>query len=79
MTFQTEPSVFVVCLAALLLPAAGCSKKYEHKRLDAESPRFAKVRTMLQELRRAGEDGLDAVLDRQVADGLNDGKKRGCG
>ena len=69
--------IAVCCLAAALCSGAGCSKEYEHERLDKDSAHFAAVQAMIDELRAAEEDQLDDVLDRQIADGPDASRVKG--
>jgi len=65
------------CLAAALCLSAGCSKEYAHKRLQKGAAEFAAVQAMLDELRAAGKDGIEVVLARQIADGLDETRSKG--
>jgi len=58
-------------VAAALVLAGGCSKKYGHERLGTGSPEAAKVHKMLLDLREAGEKGLDETIRKDGADGLS--------
>ena len=69
--------IAVCCLAAALCSGAGCSKEYEHERLDKDSAHFAAVQAMIDELRGADENQLVAVLARQIADGLDASRAKG--
>jgi len=64
------------CLAAAVL-AAGCSEEYGHERLDAQSPEFRAVQTMLDTLRGAGDDDLDDVIVAQLPNELDAAQIKG--
>ena len=74
---MSSSSIFTSSVLVAVLLAAGCSKQYEHKRLSRGCPEFLRVQQMLQELREAPADGLDAVLSRQVAAGLSNTQQTG--
>ena len=61
----------ILVLLGAAFAAAGCGKDYEQRRLDEQSPEFQRVATMLQDLRQAGQDGLDEHLDEHGAADLN--------
>lgn len=55
----------------IVMASAGCSKKYEHKRLAAGSAEQARIAQLLAAVREAGPSGLDAVIARDGMDGLS--------
>ena len=65
--------IVVTILTGAILLAAGCEKTYEHERLDPDSERFGQVGRMIRQLREARAD-LDAVIARQVAGDLDEGR-----
>jgi len=62
--------VIVAAAVVAALTSAGCSKKYEHKALDANGPVGQEVRAMAAALRSAGPGELEGVLQEQAATGL---------
>ncbi len=62
--------IATMCLVAAVL-LAGCSQKYAQRRMDDNSDAAKQVRTMIDELRRAGADRLDEMVSTQKAPALS--------
>jgi len=67
---MTRTERFTLLLAVGLL-AAGCSDEYGHEQVGGDSPEAVRVNQMLRDLREAGEAGLDGILARDGAGGLD--------
>jgi hypothetical protein len=66
----------LLALGLMLLVSAGCSKKYEHKRLAADSPEQARIVQLLAAVREARAAGLDSVIARDGVAELNAADRR---
>ena len=62
----------VLCLLLL----AGCSGDHKHSRLGLDSPEAARIRQMVENLRTAGEAGLDRIIQTDAATGLPESKAK---
>jgi hypothetical protein len=61
----------LLCAGLMVLVCAGCSKKYEHKRLAAGSAEQARIQQLLAAVKEAGPTGLDALIARDGVGELN--------
>lgn len=68
LTMNNRLLLAVAAIAALAL--TGCSKSYEHRRLDGDDPQVDQVRHLLQALREQDEEHLPGVVREQAAAGL---------
>ncbi len=66
---MTKSSLLLVGAVALML--GGCGDKYGQSENDSGSPQFARVASMLAELRSSDSGGIDEALTRQSAADLN--------
>ena len=62
---------FITAAVATIL-LAGCSKEYNHDRLDTNGPEATQVRSLVSVLRQAGAGGLDKTTPLQALDGLTE-------
>ena len=62
----------VLLALTAVLAWAGCRKEYARKEFDTASPQWAKVRSMIDTLRKADQDHLDEIMQMRAADGLDE-------
>jgi len=64
--------MLAVWALAAVACAGGCSREYDHGRLDTDGPEGRRVTELVGRLRTGGVDGLDAAVSAQAMEGLTE-------